>query len=198
MKVLNTICFIVLLLATPVFAAQLVNVTGNNVELTQVSVDCSAENEIGVVVSGTGFVGKQISVLDCAGGAYSFAESATLTNSLGISAGADITIAIGKTVTGTYNLFGDTSDSVGDGTYTPDANTKWSEVYADRIDNGVAIDGLHTSGSYLITGDDACGNSFLYGSGIDIGACEQMKRLDGTPSLAGGALDDDPIYYRVP
>ena len=172
---------VALLLAGPVYAAQLINVTGNGVELTYVSVDCAGANETGIVVAGTTFVGKQISVQNCAAGGFTFNESATLTNSLAISDGADITIANTKTVTGTYNLFGDAAKA-GSGTYTPDANTKWGAAYADRIDAGTAIAGLHTSGSNLITGGDAGGNGYLYGNGVDIGANEVEQSIPAPPS----------------
>lgn len=62
---------------------------------------------------------------------------------------------------------------------------------SSAIDAGTAVTGLHTSGSNLITGGDAAGNTKLYGSGIDIGAYERKKFL----------FDDDemiPLYYKVP
>lgn len=125
-----------LLFAAPALAAELINVTGNGVELTYVSVDCNGENEVGITISGTGFVGKQLSSLNCAGGAYAFNEDATLSYSLGISVGDDLAIAAGKTVTGLNNLFGDAAKA-GDGTYSDAGSTTlWSAAYADRLDAG--------------------------------------------------------------
>lgn len=177
-------------LVTHLNAAQLINVTGNGVELTYVSVDCNNENETGVVVSGTGFVGKQIEVLNCAGGGFSFGASATLINSLALSAGADITVSAGE-VTGLNNLFGDAGEA-GAGTYTS-ATTLFSSSYAARIDTGSAIALVHVGSD--IVGGDACGNAKLFGLGVDIGACEEAKFLDGLPAKV---WDTNPEYYTVP
>lgn len=194
MKLANypLIISIFLLLVFPVYAAELINVTGDGVELTYVSVDCNGENEVGVTVAGATFVGQHLSVQNCAGGGFTFNETATLTNSLAISAGADITVALLKTVTGTYNLFGDAA-SAGLGTYTPDANTKWSGAYADRIDTGTAIALLHVGSA--IVGGDASGITSLRGYGIDKGALEQPQSKD---SIIGFPIFSDPIIYTVP
>ena len=184
---------ILLLLAAPVYSAQLINVTGDGVELTYVYVDCNGENEIGITVAGASFVGKNISVQNCAGGAYAINETATLTNSIGISAGADVTIAADKTLTGTYNLFGDAAKA-GDGTYSDGSSTSlWSAAYTDRIDAGAAIESLHTGKT--IVGGDAAGVLYLFGAGIDIGAYERPKFIDGIP---GKMWDATPKYYTVP
>ena len=195
MKLANFPLFvsILLILAAPAWSAQLINVTGSGVELTYVDVDCAEENEVGVVVAGASFVGKNLSVQNCAGGAYAINETAALTNSIGISAGADITIAADKTLTGTYNLFGDAAKA-GDGTYSDGGSTSlWSAAYADRIDAGVAIALLHVGKT--IVGGDAAGILYLYGAGIDIGAFERPKFLDGIP---GKMWDATPKYYTVP
>ena len=135
-------------------------------ELTYVSVDCAGQNETGIVVAGTTFVGKNLSVQNCAGGGYTFNETATLTNSLAISAGDDITIANTKTVTGTYNLFGDAAKA-GLGTYSDGGSTTlWSAAYADRKGNAVAINGLHSTGN----------------TDVDIGALEQGCVDSGEPN----------------
>jgi hypothetical protein len=117
---------ILLLLVAPCFSAELINVTGNGVELTYVSVDCNNENEVGITVTGTGFVGLNISVQNCVAGGFVFNETGTLTNSRVFLIGNDITIASSKMVTGTYNLFGDAAKA-GDGTYLDEGSTsKWS------------------------------------------------------------------------
>jgi hypothetical protein len=55
-----------------------------------------------------------------------FDDSAALTNTISVNPyGNDITIASGKTVTGTTNLFGDSAKS-GTGTYTPVGVERWS------------------------------------------------------------------------
>jgi len=43
------------------------------------------------------------------------------------------------------------------------------------INAGTPITGLHTSGSSVITGGDASGQTWLYGNGIDIGAYEMWQ-----------------------
>lgn len=153
-------------------SAQLINITGNGVELTYVDVDCSNENEIGIAVSGTDFVGQQISVQNCAAGGFKFDESATLKNSLAISTGDDITIAVDKTVAGTYNLFGDAAKA-GAGTYSDAGTTSlWGAAYSARINAAEVIESLH-SGTTII-GGDACGNTRLQGL-PDIGGCEWLS-----------------------
>lgn len=168
----------ILLLAIPVGAAQLVNVTGNGVELTYVSVDCAGQNEVGVVVSGAGFVGKHIASQNCAGGAYSFSGATpTLTNSLGLSAGADVTIAAGVTLTGTYNLFGDAARA-GTGTYLDGSSTTlWSSTYDARIDAGAPL------WTYAAHPGDVNGDK-VSGARPDIGAVEDQQELAApTPDL---------------
>lgn len=64
------------------------------------------------------------------------------------------------------------------------------------IDAGTPITGLHTSGSSVITGGDAGGNTRLYGSGIDIGAYERPVWVYGPPAKKG--LWDSPKFYTVP
>ena len=185
--------FILLLLVIPSisFSTQLINVTGNDVTLTYVDVNCADENEVGVIVAGTGFVGQHLSVQNCTAGGFTFNETATLTNSLAISVGADITIATDKTVTGLNNLF-EQAAKAGDGTYSDAGSTTlWSATYADRIDAAVAIVGLHTGHS--IVGGDSFGLLNLYGDGIDIGSSEKIKKRWLIPPLK--IL---PVYYTVP
>lgn len=66
------------------------------------------------------------------------------------------------------------------------------------VDSGVAITGLHTGST--IVGGDAAGNMRLYGSGIDMGAYERVKKLDGPPVLGGAGIFifETPKYYTVP
>lgn len=173
------------------FSAQLINVTGNDVTLTYVDVDCAGQNEVGITVAGTGFVGQQISIQNCVAGGFTFNETAALTNSLAISVGADITIAADKTVTGLNNLF-EQAAKAGDGTYSDAGSTTlWSAAYADRIDVASAIVGLHTGST--IVGGDALGILRLYGNGIDIGSFEKIKKRWLVPPLK--IL---PVYYTVP
>jgi hypothetical protein len=63
-------------------------------------------------------------VVSCPDGGIVASESCTIKNTIVKSSGDDITIASGKTVTGSYNLFGDAAKA-GSGTYT-DVDTKWS------------------------------------------------------------------------
>jgi hypothetical protein len=102
-------------------------VTADNVALNYSLIDCQdAPGMLGIEVTGAAFVGQNLTVVRCPAGAYQFSESATLTNSIGISAGEDIRIATGKTVAGTYNLF-DNAAKAGDGTYSDaGSTTKWS------------------------------------------------------------------------
>lgn len=98
-------------------------VSGSDNTLSYGLVDCAdAADMIGVLVSGTGNTIRNYTVVRCPGGAFRFDESATLINSIGISAGPDITISSGKTVTGKNNLFGDATKT-GDGTYSDVGST---------------------------------------------------------------------------
>ena len=101
-------------------------ITDNNVTWSNVIIDChNTLGQIGLTVYGTGFTGSGIRVVRCPGGAFLFYESATLSNSLGYSAGNDIMIASGKSVTGTSNRFGD-AGATGAGTYSDvGSSTKW-------------------------------------------------------------------------
>jgi hypothetical protein len=185
----NLILFFIGILLFPVGAlAQMVKVTGNNVALTYINIDCSSVNEVGMLVTGTGFIGQQLSAQNCVAGGFQFNESATLKNSLAISDGADITIATGKTVTGTYNLFGDVN-TLG-AKYSDIGNTTfWSSTYDNRLDNGGVIIGLHSG--RIVLGGDATGNTKLYKCRssrigvVDIGSDEQrcLRDSDGLGSL---------------
>lgn len=88
--------------------------------------DCSnVSGTTGMTVNGAATITNS-TALNCPTGAFVFNETATLKNSIGYSSGADITIAAGKTVTGTYNLFGDAGKS-GTGTYSDGGSTTlWS------------------------------------------------------------------------
>ena len=176
LRVSQMVATLVILIVGQSWGAELVNVTGSGVELTYVSIDCAGENEGGLTIAGASFVGKHISVLNCIAAGIIVNETATLTNSLAISDGADVTIAADKTLTGTYNLFGDAAKA-GAGTYSDGGSTSlWSAAYADRRDSGVVIEGLH-DGTTII-GGDALGNTQLFKCDwsllglVDIGAVE--------------------------
>ena len=188
---------IFLMLVIPCAASAQITVTGDGVTLTYVSVDCAGASEVGIAVTGEGFTGQNLSVLNCASGGFTFAEDSTLTNSLAISDGDDVSIADTMKLTGTYNLFGDAAKA-GDGTYSDGGSTsKWSASYADRIDAGSAIALLHVGSA--IVGGDAAGNTKLYkcttAGGVDIGALEKPCFADGLP---GKVWDSTPRIYTVP
>jgi hypothetical protein len=102
-------------------------ISGNDNTISYGLIDCEdSPGMAGMLVTGTGNTIKNYTVARCPGGAFQFDESATLTNSIGISSGPDITIASGKTVTGKNNLFGDAAKA-GDGTYSDAGSTTlWS------------------------------------------------------------------------
>jgi hypothetical protein len=87
-------------------------------------IDCGdTGGAVGLTVTAAATI-LNATVVRCPGGAFSFNESATLKNSIGYGDGDDITIAAGKTVSGTSNIFGDAAKA-GAGTYTNVAGTQW-------------------------------------------------------------------------
>ena len=87
-------------------------------------VDCAdVSGMLGVDVT-TAATLQNYTVVRCPAGAFQIEENSTLTNSIGISTTNDITVASGKTVIGTTNLFADSAKS-GSGIYT-DTGTLWS------------------------------------------------------------------------
>lgn len=125
-------------------------------------VDCEdTTSAVGVTVSGVATL-ENFTVVRCPGGAFVFNESATLKNSIGISTGADITIATGKTVTGTSNLFGD-SGKAGSGTYTNVAGTQWS---TDPLFISASDSHLQPSSPAINAGVNLC-----TGAGVPFSGC---------------------------
>lgn len=155
-------------------------------------IDCqNVTDSVGVTVSAAGKV-QNFTVVNCPGGSFNFTESGTLTNSIGISTGNDITISSGKTVTGTYNIFGDVAKS-GDGTYSDGSSTsKWNtdplftstytlKAGSPAISLGVNIctgvdtplTGCTGSGTGIYT--DFVGNKVPTGVAPEAGCYEAMK-----------------------
>lgn len=101
-------------------------VTANDVTISYALIDCEdAVGQVGLTISGTGFIGNNITIVRCPGGGFVFNEDAALKNTIVYTDGDDISIAAGKTVTGTTNLFGDAAKA-GAGTYTDVAGTQWN------------------------------------------------------------------------
>jgi hypothetical protein len=145
-------------------------------------VDCNNTlGQAGVLVTRAAKL-QNFTVVRCPVGAFYFAEDGTLTNSIGISGGNDITVANGKTVTGTYNLFGDAGKS-GDGTYfDPGLTTRWN---SDPLFVNVSAGDFHLQqGSPCIdagtdvglTGTDYYGMPIPFNFRFDIGASEYYPR----------------------
>jgi hypothetical protein len=85
------------------------------------------------VNSGAGVIVQNVSVRDLG---MTINETSTITNSISWGTSADITINTGKTVTGTYNIFGDSAKS-GAGTYSDGGSTShwsWDPLYTGATD----------------------------------------------------------------
>ena len=148
-------------------------------------VNCSNDidyygTQVGLRVTGNATI-QNYTVAGCAGGAYRFDESATLTNSIGISSGEDITIASGKTVTGIYNLFDNAAKS-GSGTYSDGGSTtKWN---SDPKFVGTTDFRLQPSSPAINAGVDVglttdyAGNEIW--ENVDIGAYEYQPLMTDT------------------
>jgi hypothetical protein len=140
-------------------------------------IDCqNTASAVGLTVPAglTGFVGNNLTVVRCPGGGFAFNESATLQNSIAISTGDDITIATGKTVTGTSNMFGDAAKA-GAGTYTDVAGTQWN---ADPLFVSTSDFHLQSTSPAINAGVDVglttdyTGRPLPVGAGFDMGALE--------------------------
>jgi len=153
-------------------------------------IDCAnTAGQLGVDVTAATTL-QNYTVVRCPAGAFQFEESATLTNSIGTSTSNDITIASGKTVTGTYNLFNDAAKA-GSGTYSDAGNTtKWSSdpLFVSASDfhlqsTSPAID----TGTNLSLTSDYAGTVVPQGAGYDIGAYEYTQTTSPTISLSSPA-----------
>jgi hypothetical protein len=90
-------------------------------------VDCAdVPGMIGIDVTGAATI-INYTVVRCPCGGIQANENMTLKNSIVSSAGNDILIASGKTVSGTTNIFVD-SAKAGSGTYTNVSGTQWSQA----------------------------------------------------------------------
>lgn len=136
-------------------------------------IDCADfPGVLGVDVTGEATI-LNYDVVRCPAGSFQFEESATLKNSIGISEGADIIIANGKTVEASNNLFED-SEKSGSGTYS-DAGllTKWN---SDPLFQGTETFCLQSTSPAINAGTDVGLTTDFLGNSIigipDIGAYE--------------------------
>ncbi len=101
-------------------------VSGADATLNLGVIDCQDDpGKLGLDITATGFTGNNLTIVRCPAGGIQAEESLTLNNTIAISSGNDITIAAGKTVTGTSNAFGDAAKA-GLGIYTDTGGTLWS------------------------------------------------------------------------